>query len=367
VKAGDLLLCEKAFSHAYVNEGTTGGDDGSSKITVLINPETNQGFAGAQADLIKLIVQKLHRNPSVARAFTTLYHGAYEGLSTPTVDTEPIVDTFLVERIISFNVFGCPVSSLISHSHSISNNVKEPKAHHSCGIWTQASYINHSCTSTASRAFIGDLMIVRASRNLEPGTEITFWYQSPDAIGAKDLREKLKHWGFVCDCAICLDARETKVDVITERRKLMENMKRAFGSFAPNTIQTDKIEHLLDALNRTYGRPADEVPRLLLWDPQLALARAYTTQNNLIKSLESVGRVLTSLGFIVVGVDSSPINFMVVKWGLAVDHLVETFLHARNAFAAIGARQDSKQAEEYARTTYKIIVGEDTSFNITYK
>jgi hypothetical protein len=30
-----------------------------------------------------------------------------------------------------------------------------------------------------------------------------------------------------------------------------------------------------------------------------------------------------------------------------------------------GATEDSRRAEEYARTTYKIIVGEDTSFNAT--
>lgn len=93
VKAGDLLLCEKAFSHAHVGESTGGGDRSSSKISLLINPETNQGFMGAQADLIKLIVQKLYRNPSVAPAFIALYHGTYQGVSTSMVDAKPIVDT----------------------------------------------------------------------------------------------------------------------------------------------------------------------------------------------------------------------------------------------------------------------------------
>ncbi len=93
VKAGDLLLCEKAFSHAHVGEGAGAGNEGSSKITLLMNPETNQGFMGAQADLIKLIVQKLYRNPSVAPSFVTLHHGNYEGVSTLTVDAKPIVDT----------------------------------------------------------------------------------------------------------------------------------------------------------------------------------------------------------------------------------------------------------------------------------
>lgn len=93
VKAGDLLLCEKAFSFAHADEGAGDGDMTSSKISLLINPETSQAFMGAQADLIKLTVQKLYCNPSVAPAFTTLYHGTYEGVSTSTVDGKPIVDT----------------------------------------------------------------------------------------------------------------------------------------------------------------------------------------------------------------------------------------------------------------------------------
>lgn len=91
VKAGDLLLCEQAFSVAYVEEDA--GTKSTSKISMLINPETEQGFMGAQTDLIKLIVQKLHRNPSVAPNFTTLYHGDYERASTSIVDGMPIVDT----------------------------------------------------------------------------------------------------------------------------------------------------------------------------------------------------------------------------------------------------------------------------------
>jgi len=89
VKAGDLLLCEKAFGHAYTAEN----DEGNSKVTLLINPETSKGFMGGQADLIRIIVQKLYHNPSIAPAFTTLHHGTYEAVSTPVVDGKPVVDT----------------------------------------------------------------------------------------------------------------------------------------------------------------------------------------------------------------------------------------------------------------------------------
>ena len=93
VKAGELLLCEKAFSHAHADEVASDGNANPQKINLLIDPETGCGLMGARAELIKLTVQKLYRNPSLAQAFTTLCHGTYEELSTATVEGEPIVDT----------------------------------------------------------------------------------------------------------------------------------------------------------------------------------------------------------------------------------------------------------------------------------
>jgi hypothetical protein len=146
----------------------------------------------------------------------------------------------------------------------------------------------------------------------------------------------------------------------------MKDLKREFDSLELSAVQVAKIERLLDILNQTYPQPPEDVPRLLLLNQQLALARIYAEQNRASKSIESVGKVLTSLGFVFVGADLSHTRFAIIKWGLLVDHLVETFLQARNAFAVMGAREDSRRAEEYARTTYKTIVGEDTSFNATY-
>ena len=90
VKAGDLLLCEKAFSHSYASED---GGAGKSRVSLLVNPERNRCTMGTQADLIKAIAQKLYRNPSLARAFTTLFHGDYEAVTTSSVDGKPVVDT----------------------------------------------------------------------------------------------------------------------------------------------------------------------------------------------------------------------------------------------------------------------------------
>jgi hypothetical protein len=68
----------------------------------------------------------------------------------------------------------------------------------------------------------------------------------------------------------------------------------------------------------------------------------------------------------VVGAGSSLAIFLVVKWGMIVDPLVGVFLQARDAFMAIGTLENSRQAEDYARLAYKIIIGEDSSFSATY-
>jgi hypothetical protein len=86
VKAGDLLLCEKAFSYAYA-------DEEDSKISLLMHIEKNRASMGSQAELTKLIVHQLHRNPSLASEFTSLYRGSYEAVNAGSVDSQPIVDT----------------------------------------------------------------------------------------------------------------------------------------------------------------------------------------------------------------------------------------------------------------------------------
>lgn len=89
VRAGDLLLCEKAFSYAWVDDTKKM----QSTSTLLLNIETLQGFAGGQADLITTLVQKLRRNPSLGPTFRALYHADYKTVDSLTVDGDPIVDT----------------------------------------------------------------------------------------------------------------------------------------------------------------------------------------------------------------------------------------------------------------------------------
>ena len=92
VKAGELLLCEKAIAYSYA-----GNDDpiGCRNQSLLINMSTNTMTLGGQAYLISQAVQKLYHNPDSAGAFKRLYHGDYQPVTVAEVDGKPIVDTYV--------------------------------------------------------------------------------------------------------------------------------------------------------------------------------------------------------------------------------------------------------------------------------
>ncbi|CAI6336317.1 unnamed protein product [Periconia digitata] len=356
VKAGDLLICEKAFGYAHVAENS----EESSSCTLLVNTETERWFMGGHANLLRTLAQKIHKNPSLAPSFSALFHGDYEGPGTREVDGAPVVDTFLVERIASLNVFGCPPdSSLHTHQRIIQNENIEEKPYQSCGIWIKASYINHSCVGNVRRAFVGDMMIVRASRDLEADTELAFTYKKPSDETAEANKKFLKTWGFTCQCSLCQDVQDTKESVLIKRRKLLRELEKTCGAFP---FQLAKFERLLKDVDKTYKQPANIVPRLGIWAPYMLLLRMYAAEKTSREVLVGVENILNSLGFVVHGVNSTSTAFEIVQWGVTQNHLVEVFLHARDAFRTLQLPDDAERATAYARLVFKIVVGENDSF-----
>lgn len=87
VRAGDLLLCEKALGYVFFDITTE-----SKNYSYLINAATQEMMVGTHAELAGLIAQKLHKNPSLMPAVTDLYHGSYLPVSVSEVDGAPVVD-----------------------------------------------------------------------------------------------------------------------------------------------------------------------------------------------------------------------------------------------------------------------------------
>ncbi|KAG0649328.1 SET and MYND domain-containing 4 [Hyphodiscus hymeniophilus] len=345
VKAGDLLLCEKAFAHAYYDSSKK--DD--SQMSLLIIAETDSMSMGTQVDLIGMIIRKLQRNPSLSPVITDLHHGS-----------------FLIQRIISLNCFGCPLSSretyLDSMRDSAINEKKNVELYHSCGVWPKASYINHCCYSNARRSFIGDMMMVRASQDLAPNTEITFWYQAPHLDVYSDRQKKFRNWGFQCGCSMCQDDKKTDDKVIAQRNSLRAEAKKLYQS--RRKLDTAKLEKVLASIASSYTQAPSKVPRLAIWDPLLAMAQIYTSQNHFTKVIESALGCLASLGYVIEGGKRSPP--VIRKWGLMHDTLTECWMLTCVAYHSLHQQSSKVQAYEYAKISYRICVGEDETFEETH-
>ncbi|PWY94976.1 SET domain-containing protein [Aspergillus sclerotioniger CBS 115572] len=367
VQTGDLLLCEKAF--AYASNDTTAD---SSTASHLMNPQTNTMMKGTKVELISLIAQKLYRNPSLMPTLTDLRHGSYTPADITAVDDKPVVDTFLIEQIVSVNCFSCPVSSRALHIRTI----KEAKAqqhettnnqHNSCGIWPLASYTNHSCYANCYRSFVGDMIIVRATQDLPANTELTFQYIHPNI---NPEFPDFQHWGFQCSCVICQDLRDTGDQDLAKRRQLMTDLETAFSlCYRPQNRRTEipNIEGIISKIEKTYRRPSTEVPRLGIWGAYMSLAMVQTSRPQ--EAIRLVFRTLESLGYVVEGgkLPHAPgTRLLVKKWGFMIDGLVGCWMILCRAYCKEKCPDLAGQAERYARITYRMCVGEEETFGDTY-
>lgn len=89
VQAGQLLLCEKAFSFYAVH------DSQDCQVDLHINLSTDRMTFGTQTKLVANIISKLSSNPSLIPEFMELYHGDYRPLGVTEVDGKAVIDTYV--------------------------------------------------------------------------------------------------------------------------------------------------------------------------------------------------------------------------------------------------------------------------------
>jgi hypothetical protein len=282
--------------------------------------------------------------------------------------------SILVQRVVALNSFGGSLSSRAAHLADT-----ESASGHSSGIWVQAARLNHSCFSNCRRSFIGDMQILRAAQDIPAHTELTHPYRIPAATDHdyEKTQQELRSYGFICECSLCVDAKRTSEDVMSERARLRNDLLMAFstgvskGSFDCARVDTARIEQLLGMLAMTYPKSAQEVPRTGMWDPYLALTRMYNILGRVEKVVWASLKTMEMLGFNITGAQvhlkSSDSHVIVIeKWGLVVDYLVECWLMIWTAYASLGDFERADMARAFASVSYRIVVGEDETFEETY-
>ncbi|KAK2061682.1 hypothetical protein LY76DRAFT_590189 [Colletotrichum caudatum] len=360
VKAGELLLCEKAFSYVYADENDP---TASKNLKILMNLDSKRMTMGGQATLVSTVVQKLHHNPEAASRFMDLYHGDYEvGNASP--GEQVVVDTFLVERIISLNCFGAPRTTL-----EYLKKGQEDGSQTTCGIWTTASFINHSCIGNCSRSFIGDMMVVRASRDLDVGAELLFCYQVPNEKADFQATQKgLKSWGFICRCELCEEKKATSEPAFQKRQRLSQILGSSMRS-CRTAAHEAKVLKLLSQVEDTYSG-GKGTPRPAVCAIYLALGQKRVERRKFAQGLEFTIKGLEALGFEVVasprGKASGEPTLEIKKWGEANRYLVQAFLTMFRSYEKL-APELCQVARGYAETMYAIVFGEKDTIGTMFE
>jgi len=301
IKAGDLVLCEKAFGVAF-------SSDQSTETYMMLNLNTNRGAVGPHATLLFDLVQKLSHNPEQAAKYFDLYDGNYEPRIQPQViDGTTVIDTFRTASISEYNRFGCSTVSSSDQAGKAQSDWDSNKDEilGSVGVWLTASAINHACDGNAIRAFIGDMMVIHACRDIAQGEEITMRYCNPKHEGSVATRAHIKKtWDFECDCAICETDASTPKSQRNRRQALLAQAKTFLAThklsvrYQPVASILARAEKLRIDLEATYDsfRFAGQ-PRLALTALSLWLCQAYSSRSPQRKVVECADHLLRDLGF----------------------------------------------------------------------
>ncbi|TIA54622.1 SET domain-containing protein [Aureobasidium pullulans] len=197
IVCGEIIFCEKAFTISHPPPQL-------SRDHHSISSTNYYGGCGKGVAALWLhTVQKLYANPSLARPILTLYGGTNysSDADLPYVDGQIAIDVFQILQIIDHNVYGFEAGHAQQPYGSTKYSSNEERE--SVGLFAYASYLNHSCLNNTSRSIIGDMMLVRASKPIRKGTEITTTYLSP-GIGEPGRTAELNRiWKFHCDCKLC--------------------------------------------------------------------------------------------------------------------------------------------------------------------
>ncbi|KAF4999582.1 hypothetical protein FGRMN_2330 [Fusarium graminum] len=363
VSAGDLLLCEKAFSYSFIDDTRL-----TDEATWMVNLTTKQITAGASANLWPQVVQKLYHDPNALALFQELYHGDYKKAAVSECDGAPVVDAFLVEKILSLNSFGCPrISRDFFERHVFSGKneytTRERPWFTIAGVWLMASRINHSCIGNCQRSFIGDMQIVRAAQDIPADTELVFSYRATThSESLQDYQKKLERWDFVCSCELCKDRSKTGDAVRKQRQDLHDKFMEQIPSDEP--LDFAKATQLLRVVEKTYrGKPAKKI-RWVLAELYAYIGIRCRQDEDFVNAAEMIIKALEAMGFVIFatppGDATAEPRFEVKHWGL-VEHFVPwLFFQLVDCYDVInwGLVQ---AAEHHAKVAYSIIIGEHDS------
>ncbi|KAF7194909.1 SET and MYND domain-containing protein 4 [Pseudocercospora fuligena] len=235
--AGDLVFCEKAFCSVWRNE--------SQSWTGMFYDARDDQLRALPAGLMQRVVEELRKRPSMVPQVTSLFSDWKGTSSSASSDT---IDAFQVHDIVARNAFGAGSSF---HTAGEPNIVERANS----GLWIVAAHSNHSCVPNTAKTFIGDLMIVRATKSICAGEEILHSYIDESVHLDERAAALSRNWSFTCACALCVAERADGPAVRSKRAQLIGAAEKLASTTSPHNAGRPPIARargLYKAISETY-------------------------------------------------------------------------------------------------------------------
>ena len=193
--AGTLLIASKAVLCIYIDElpNRNGHDDEKG-----MNDRIREEF-------VEKLIQMV--NNGTGRRIFHLAGGSQQFDSSFDLNRDDVYDNGMhymsdqIKEIVARNSFGGA-----QRSHLLARAAGDGPHDDPGGgaLFYAPSFLNHSCVPNATYFTIGDMMFVKANRDIEENEELTIHYVYVDTLGEPERADTLQRvWGFTCYCELC--------------------------------------------------------------------------------------------------------------------------------------------------------------------
>lgn len=140
---------------------------------------------------------------------------------------------------------------------------------------------------------------MRATRDLEDGSEIFACGQFPNEFDAYDQAQKRLR--SPCECALCLDRKATPANVLAQRKSLFGKYEKFMRTEKRTMKDILNAQKTLQRLNDTYSSAAKSpgAVRLEVAGPYLTLAQWFMMIKKPSEAFKMTVKGLEALGFII--------------------------------------------------------------------
>jgi len=231
------------------------------------------------------------------------------------------------------------------------------------GLWIMPSYINHSCWPNSVRSFLGDLLIVRAARDISEGEEITITYFENESSVQKRQKALYSKWGFNCKCTLCEVEVAESQEVQDRRQELVEKALK-FEVYLKRSVEKTNsgiapMVALIKGIEATYTKPEFIHPRIRLLSPRNILHTFLVSAERPQDVFLFAKEALNELGF---KITTRRGKAVIERYGYMCYPVMHLFVHVITAGAMMGDLWTAVLWKDIAVKVYEVIVGERESF-----